>query len=114
LGGSWDLRGYQRKTFYDKNILLLNNELRFPLVDRLYIGFPFGALNFQSIRGALFTDAGRAWGTNNSRLVGSFGFGVRVSLGYIVVLRFDFSKRTDYKTVYGHGLDFDFFFGWNY
>lgn len=114
LGGSWDLRGYPRRSFYDKNILLWNNELRFPLIDRLYIGFPIGAFNFQSIRGALFSDTGKAWGDKNSRLVGSFGAGIRVSLGYFMVLRFDFSKRTDYKTVFGHGMDFDFFFGWNY
>jgi outer membrane protein assembly factor BamA len=114
LGGSWDLRGYQRRSFYDKNIFLLNNELRFPLVDRLLVGFPFGALSFQSIRGAVFVDAGKAWGDYNRRMVGSFGYGVRVALGYVTVLRFDFSRKVDYKTVYGHGFDFDFFFGWNY
>lgn len=124
LGGSWDLRGYPRRSFHGQNLFLVNNELRFPLIDRLYIGFPFGAMNFQAIRGALFFDAGKAWDdpasgreseffrTNND-LVGSFGFGIRVSLGYITVLRFDFSRRTDFKSV-ENGFDFDFFFGWNY
>lgn len=114
LGGSWDLRGYPRRSFYDKNILLINNELRFPLVDRLLIGMPIGALSFQAIRGALFVDAAKIWGDINRPWIGSFGFGARVSLGYLTVLRFDLSKRADDKDVYGHGFDFDFFFGWNY
>jgi len=114
LGGSWDLRGYDRHSYYGRNMFLLNNELRFPLVDRLYVGFPFGALNFQAIRGALFFDAGKAWERPaNNHLVGSFGFGARVSLGYITVLRFDFSRKTDFRNV-KNGFDFDFFFGWNF
>lgn len=113
LGGSWDLRGYPRRFFHGRNLLLVNNELRFPLIDRLLVGFPFGSMNFQSIRGALFFDAGKAWEDKADRLAGSFGFGVRVALGYITVLRFDFARRTDFNTVY-NGFDFDFFFGWNY
>ena len=114
LGGSWDLRGYPRRSFYGRNMFLLNNELRFPLVDRLYIGFPFGSINFQAIRGALFFDAGKAWDEEvDNHLEGSFGFGIRVSLGYVTVLRFDFARRTDFRSV-ENGFKFDFFFGWNY
>jgi outer membrane protein assembly factor BamA len=114
LGGSWDLRGYPRRYFHGRNLFLLNNELRFPLIDRLYVGFPFGALNFQAIRGALFFDAGKAWDNDvDNHLVGSFGFGFRVALGYVTVLRFDFARRTDFRSV-SNGFDFDFFFGWNY
>jgi outer membrane protein assembly factor BamA len=113
LGGSWDLRGYPRRHFHGRNLLLVNNELRFPLINRLYIGFPVGALNFSAIRGALFFDAGKAWEEEKGRLAGSFGFGFRVSLGYVTVLRFDFSRRTDFNYV-SNGFDFDFFFGWNY
>lgn len=113
LGGSWDLRGYPRRYFHGRNLLLVNNELRFPLIDRLFVGFPFGAMNFQAIRGALFFDAGKAWEDEMSGLAGSFGFGFRVSLGYVTVLRFDFARTTDFKTV-DNGFDFDFFFGWNF
>ncbi len=113
LGGSWDLRGYPRRSFHGKKLVLFNNELRFPLINRLFIGFPFGAMNFSAIRGALFFDAGKAWEEDMERLAGSFGFGFRVSLGYVTVLRFDFARRTDFKTV-SKDFDFDFFFGWNY
>ena len=113
LGGSWSLRGYPRRNFYGRNMFLVNNELRFPLVDDLIIGFPIGALRFQAIRGAFFFDAGNAWEDKYRDLVGSFGFGIRVSLGYVTVLRFDFARQTDFKNV-SNGYDFDFFFGWNF
>jgi Tol biopolymer transport system component len=113
LGGSWTLRGYPRRYFYGRNLLLVNNELRFPLVNDLFIGLPVGNLRFQAIRGALFFDVGNAWENEFDRLYGSFGFGFRVALGYITVLRFDFARRTDFRKV-GNDYNFDFFFGWNY
>jgi len=113
LGGSWSLRGYPRRYFYGRNLFLLNNELRFPLVNDLYIGLPIGDIRFQAIRGALFFDAGNAWEDDFDRLYGSFGFGFRVALGYFTVLRFDFARRTDFRAV-GNHYYFDFFFGWNY
>ena len=47
------------------------------------------------------------------QFLGSFGAGFRVSLGYIIVLRFDFSRTTDFETI-SNSTDFDFFFGWNF
>lgn len=113
LGGSWTLRGYERKEFYGRNLVLVNNELRFPLIDNLLIGFPFGRIGFRAIRGALFFDAGNAWEDDFDQLYGSFGTGFRVSLGYVVVLRFDFAKKTDFKSISKETV-FDFFFGWNF
>ncbi len=113
LGGSWSLRGYDRRAFYARNVMLISNELRFPLIDALYIGFPFGRIGFQAIRGALFVDAGSAWNDRFDRMYGAVGVGARVSLGRLVVLRFDLVKRTDFST-FEEGLDFDFFFGWNF
>ncbi len=113
LGGSWDLRGYPRRSFFGRNLVLLNNELRFPLINDLLIGLPFGNIRFQTIRGALFFDAGNAWEDDFDGLVGSFGFGFRIALGYVTVLRFDFARKTDFKSV-NNRYDFDFFFGWNF
>jgi hemolysin activation/secretion protein len=112
LGGSWTLRGYSRRAFYGRNLVLVNNELRFPLIDNLLIGFPFGRIGFQAIRGALFFDAGNAWDeytdeTDDLHL--SAGFGARVSLGYFMVLRFDLARTSD-----SDNWVFDFFFGWNF
>ena len=114
FGGSWSFRGYNRRAFYNRNIIFASNELRFPLIDNLYIGFPFGGgLGFRGIRGALFFDAGSAWDNEFDQLLGSFGAGVRVSLGYFVLLRFDFTRTTDFETI-SPKTDFDFFFGWNF
>ncbi|OGC90860.1 MAG: hypothetical protein A2W25_13080 [candidate division Zixibacteria bacterium RBG_16_53_22] len=113
LGGSWSLRGYPRRYFYGRNLLLVNNELRFPLINDLYIGLPIGDMRLQAIRGALFFDVGDAWEDKFDRLYGSVGFGFRVALGYFTVLRFDFARRTDFRS-FGNHYNFDFFFGWNF
>ncbi len=113
LGGSWSFRGFDRRAFYNRNVLFMSNELRFPLINDLFIGLPIGALGFQGIRGALFYDTGSAWDDQFDRFFGSFGAGFRVNLGYVILLRFDFSRITDYRTI-NHHTNFDFFFGWNF
>jgi hypothetical protein len=113
LGGSWSFRGYPRHGFYNRKVLFSSTELRFPLIDVLLIGFPFGGMDFRGIRGALFFDAGSAWDDEFDRFQGSLGAGFRVALGYIVQLRFDFTRTTDFRTI-SPNTDFDFFFGWNF
>jgi hypothetical protein len=113
LGGSWSFRGFSRRAFYNRNILFTSNELRFPLINNLLLGLPVGALGFQNIRGALFYDTGSAWDDEFDQFYGSFGAGFRVNLGYFVLLRFDFSRTTDYHTI-SRDTRFDFFFGWNF
>ncbi len=113
FGGSWSFRGYDRRAFYTRHVLFASNELRFPLIDHLLIGFPFGRLGFSGIRGALFFDVGSMWEDTFDQFIGSFGAGFRVSLGYFIVLRFDFTRTTDFRTISPH-TDFDFFFGWNF
>ena len=113
FGGSWSFRGYDRRAFYNRKILFASNELRFPLIDALLIGFPIGGVDFRAIRGALFFDVGSAWDDDFDRFLGSYGFGFRVGFGYVILLRFDFAKTTDFKTS-SPSFDFDFFFGWNF
>lgn len=113
FGGSWSFRGFDRRDFYNRNILFASNELRYPLIDNLLIGFPFGGLGFRSIRGALFFDVGSAWDDDFDQFYGSFGTGFRISLANIILLRFDFTRTTDFETI-SESTDFDFFFGWNF
>jgi len=118
LGGSWSFRGYDRHRFYSRNVLFSSTELRFPLIDNLFIGFPFGGIGFRGIRGTLFFDVGHASDDAFNKLrfdqfLGSFGAGVRVALGYVVLLRFDYTHTTDFNTV-SPKADFNFFFGWNF
>ncbi len=113
LGGSWSMRGYDRREFYGRKVALWSNELRFPLIDNLYIGFPLAKIGFSGIRGAIFWDTGNAWDDEFDRFFGSVGFGARVALGYMAVLRFDLARPTDYRK-FAENWDFDFFFGWNF
>jgi len=113
FGGSWDLRLYPRWGLHGRRIFLLSQEWRFPLVDLLRIRFPFFDLGFRHIRGAVFADAGNAWNDKWLGLRGSFGLGVRFSLGRVLVLRLDMGKRTDFKTISKSTIS-QFFFGWDF
>ena len=54
FGGSWTFRGFDRRHFYTRKVLFASNELRFPLIDDLLIGLPFGDIGFRGItRGAV-------------------------------------------------------------
>ena len=114
IGGSWTLRGYGWRSIWGSKMLLLNNELRFPLLDRLLIGFPFGNISFSAFRGALFVDAGNAWSDEFGEWKGSLGAGMRLALGGVFVFRLDASRRTPgFKSIDNH-TDWEFFFGWDF
>ena len=124
MGGSWDLRGYKRWSLWGKKIFLINNELRFPFIDRFIINFPFGGMGFSAIRGASFIDFGNAWDDKLNSVLGSAGFGIRFRLGGFLVLRYDFGKKfrlTDTNDLFnqnklkiGSGMFQQFFFGWDF
>ena len=113
LGGSWTLRGYPWRSIWGNNLLLANQELRFPLLDRIVLAFPFGNIDLRAFRGALFVDAGNAWSDRFGDWRGSFGAGVRIALGGVFVFRLDASRRTDFKSI-GKNNHWDFFFGWDF
>ena len=124
MGGSWDLRGYKRWSLWGKKIFLINNELRFPFIDRFIINFPFGGMGFSAIRGAAFMDFGNAWDDKLDTVLGSTGFGIRFRLGGFLVLRYDIGKKftlTDTHDIFNKnnikiksGLFQQFFFGWDF
>jgi len=114
MGGSWDLRGYRRFSLWGNRLGLFSAELRYPLIDYLFIKFPFGGLRFNAFRGALFFDAGNAWRDNFDGLRGSVGTGIRLSMGFLV-LRFDVGKRIEdnFKKLQ-KGYFTQFFFGYDF
>ncbi len=96
-GGPNDLRGYQWYEFFGNRLTLLNGELRFPLIDRIALRFPFGRLDFPSVRGGLFVDAA----TISSQIydtgwVGGVGASVGMVLFPPLMFRVDFVRRTDF------------------
>lgn len=115
MGGSWDLRGWDRWSIRGKKIWFVSEELRFPFIDQLGIRFPFGGLSFGAIRGALFSDFGAAWDDKYTETKGSMGAGIRLNFGGVIVLRYDIGKRLENNlNRFQEGLFHQFFFGWDF
>jgi hypothetical protein len=127
FGGSLSMRGWDWLDFMGTRMAMGNAELRFNLADQVIADTIIGELGAFPLRGALFVDAGEAWG---GELPDHFrtdaGFGFRWALGGVLVLRFDWAKRAtiyyggaasqkgsqvvDFKP----GFPFQFFVGWSY
>jgi hypothetical protein len=95
VAGSWMLRGYPRYSLSGTHAWLANAEWRLPIANFVTVGFPFGAVRFPPVRGALFVDVGQAWnrGEYETRVLGSTGVGFRMSLVPGFVLRLDVGRR---------------------
>jgi hypothetical protein len=125
LGGTLALRGYPLFGYIvGSQAFMFNQELRFPLLNHLTIGFPFGDLDLPEIQGALFADIGKAtFETSPGRAtLGSYGISFRLAVAPLAVLRLDVGRRFSSDRFRGYGLDRDqrdgdfvsFFFGTNY
>ncbi len=115
MGGSWDLRGFDRFSIRGKKLWLVSNELRFPFLDAIGLRFPFGSMVFTGLRGALFFDAGNAWDDVYSETLGSIGAGLRLNLAGVIVFRYDLGKRIESNfSRLQPGLFSQFFFGWDF
>jgi len=114
LGGPWDLRGYDFRQFIGRTTYLFNTELRFPLIDRFALDFPFGKLEIPMFRGAIFTDVGKVTRfIFDSELLGSIGAGVEINLGYAPVVRVNWTRQTDFRTISARNR-WELFIGYNY
>ncbi len=114
MGGSWTLRGYPRNSISGNYLLLLNNELRFPILHNAVLSFPFGNMEFFMLRGAIFFDVGNCWVNKvDWDMKGSFGLGLRLNVFGAMVLRWDFARRTDFNNI-SKDTYREFFFGWNF
>jgi hypothetical protein len=115
MGGSWDLRGWDRFSIRGKKIWIASEEFRFPFIDQLGVRFPFGGFSFGSFRGAVFADFGGAWDDEYRDTKGSVGFGFRWNFGGVLVLRYDMGKRIENNLAdFQKGLFYQFFFGWDF
>ena len=115
IGGSWDLRGYPRFSIRGQKIWFSSVEFRFPLIDQLLIRFPVFNLGFFGIRAALFFDMGGAWDKRYRETLGATGFGFRVNIFGVLVLRYDIGKRIeDDMSRFQNGWFYQFFFGWDF
>lgn len=106
IGGGYTFRGADYGDLRGTRIALSNFEFRYPLIDRLKLGFP--PLDFRGIRGVLFFDMASAWAgrdfnffeeapngkTRLDDVAAAYGFGARINLGYFI-LKYDVAQRTD-------------------
>ncbi len=125
IGGTMGLRGYPNfGNIVGSQAYMANQELRFPVLRSLTLGFPFGDFRLPEFQGALFFDAGRAWFRDRASrpLIGSYGLGVRLALAPLAVLRLDIGRRFSDGGFGSYGLSLQeqnrsfvsFFFGYNY
>jgi hemolysin activation/secretion protein len=126
IGGSLGLRGYPYYgSIVGSRAAMLNQELRFPLLNYLTFGTPLGALTFPELQGAAFFDLGKAWFQNpgDRALLGSYGVSFRWALAPFLVLRLDWGRRFSDDNFKGYNSltanqrkpgFVAFFFGYNY
>lgn len=103
LGGYNSLPGVQRRSLTGLQTLLVQQEVRFPVLRRLVLAIPT-AWEFPTVSAALF--AGSAWTWDRAftggapEKLGVVGFGVFIGGGYFPAFRWNFSwPTTDFRTL---------------
>jgi WD40-like Beta Propeller Repeat len=114
-GGSWDLRGWPRFKIRGEKLWLSSIELRYPLIDQLYIKLPFFGLGFSGIKGAMYFDAGSNWDDKYKETLGTLGVGLRFNFLGAITFRYDVGKRivNNFSELSDH-IFYHFFFGWDF
>jgi hypothetical protein len=132
LGGRSALRGYDYHTLSGLRTVLLQQEVRFPLLRGLGFAFPF-RWELPRVNGVLFADAAWAWGGGSvpgtlvpgyyfgydlgpggpGRL-GSAGFGWFIGGGPFPVLRWNYSWQTKDFRSYSRRPRTQFMLGYNF
>ncbi len=114
-GGAWDLRGWPRFQIRGEKLWLSSMELRYPLVDQLFLKLPFVGIGFGGIKGAVFVDAGSAWDDVYDETIGSVGIGLRFNFLGAITFRYDVGKKIDknFSSLQNH-VFYQFFFGWDF
>jgi hypothetical protein len=113
MGGPWSLRGYGTRSMSGKTLLLVNNELRLPVLARIVLGFPGQRLPLPTLKGAVFADVGAAGEEGLDTWRGSLGLGIYLGGGYFPIVRFNTAWRTDFTTLKKKPVR-EFFVGWNF
>ncbi len=105
-------RGWNYIDISGTKIAVLNSEFRFPFIREISLVWPL-PMQIRYINGAVFTDIGNAWDTEDQikglpfpdKIYGGFGFGLRADLG-IFVLRFDRGWPTDFRKDIGTPVNY--------
>ncbi len=94
LGGARMLRGWDRRTLSGTQTLLVQQELRFPVLSGLTFAVPT-TWEFPTVSAAAFADAAWGWEEDEpEQRKGGLGVGVFVGGGYFPALRWNFTWPT--------------------
>lgn len=113
LGGYYSIRGYERRSFSGDQTLLVQQEVRFPLLRGLALQFP-GPIRFPAIRGVTFADAAWAWNGPFPVRAGAIGTGVAMGGIYFPELRVNFIWVTPDFHTYSHRPHTEFVIGFGF
>ena len=115
LGGPLSLRGYDRRSFAGLRTLLVQQELRFPLIRNLTFAIP-APWAFPTVSGAVFADQAWTWDEGGERQhAGSMGAGFFLFGGYYPAVRWDFVWPTsDYFHTFPDRPRTQFSLGYNF
>jgi Tol biopolymer transport system component len=98
LGGPFSLRGYERRSMSGLQTAVVQEELRFPILQGMTLAIP-SAWVFPTVNGAVFADAAWAWSYGPPERLGSVGTSFFIGGGYFPALRWDFAWLTpDFRT----------------
>jgi hypothetical protein len=117
LGGYNSLPGVSRRALSGQQTLLVQEEIRFPLVRRLVIAIP-APWEFPTVSGAAYVGAAWTWddafGERWDERIGIVGFGLYLGGGYYPAIRWNFSWPTrDFRT-FASSPRTQFTIGFNY
>ncbi|MBI1798201.1 MAG: PD40 domain-containing protein [Candidatus Eisenbacteria bacterium] len=113
LGGYGSIEGYQRRALSGPQTLLVQEEVRTPLLRNLTIAAPAPWM-LPPIGGAVFIASAWAWQGGFQDRVGSAGFGIYIGGGYFPAFRWDFAWLTSEFHHYSHRPHTQFWIGYNF
>ena len=113
LGGRTSLRGYDRRALTGLQTVLIQQELRFPLLQGLTLSVP-SPWGFPTIYGVAFGDVAWAWEHEFEDRLGSLGVGAYVGGGYYPAIRWNFSWPTRDFQHYSKGPKTQVTIGYNF
>ena len=98
LGGPYSLRGYDRRSISGLHTAVLQEELRFPILQGMTLAIPSPWV-FPTVNGAVFADAAWTWNYGPPQQLGSVGTSLFIGGGYFPALRWDWAWLTpDFQT----------------
>ena len=113
LGGPYSLRGYDRRSMSGVQTVVVQEEVRFPILRGMTLAIP-SAWVFPTVNAAAFADAAWSWDYGPMQQLGSVGTSIFIGGGYFPALRWDFAWLTPDFHTYSKNVYKRFSVGFNF